>query len=277
MILLKNTAPQNLSLLSSVNFVIKSFLDFTLYVYIKNTQHGLPIKTENADADDIVNEVDDANLKEEFRSGQHFFADSELQCARHKVFEYAMENLNPKFVPGNIAQFFNNSRCAMRVNLAVGFELRSIEVGGLICFYAHENDTLLYRSQIVCTRDDFAKLKNFLIITDVIESSIREKMNTKQRFYKLTNPTVFAALLKDVPMGCKDAVLPELLLQNGTINCLTFEENRCEPYEDKFCLFRALALHLQGSQRLKEKTAKIFNLFINRTLDSAAVSPRESK
>ena len=36
-------------------------------------------------------------------------------------------------------------------------------------------------------------------------------MNTKWRFHKLTNLTAFAASLNDVPIGCKDAVLPEPL------------------------------------------------------------------
>ena len=89
-------------------------------------------------------------------------------------------------------------------------------------------------------------------------------MNTKWRFYKLTNLTVFAALLKDVPMGCKNAVLPEPLLRNGTINCLTYEENTRQPYNDNLCLFRAPAHHLHGTQRLEEETSKLFNLFINK-------------
>ena len=71
--------------------------------------------------------------------------------------------------------------------------------------------------------------------------------------------TVFAALLKDVPMGCKAAVLPELLLKNHTINCLTFEENTRQPYNDNLFLFRALAPHLRGNQRLEEESFKIFN------------------
>ena len=90
-------------------------------------------------------------------------------------------------------------------------------------------------------------------------------MNTKWRFYKFTNLTVFAALLKDVPMGCKDAVLPEPLLKRCTINCLTFEENTRQPYNDNLCLFRALALYLYGNQRLEGQTSKIFNLFIIKT------------
>ena len=89
-------------------------------------------------------------------------------------------------------------------------------------------------------------------------------MNTKWRFYKLTNLTVFAALLKDVPVGCKDAVLPEPLPKNRTINCLTFEENTRKPYNDNLCLFRSLALHMYRNQGLKEKTSKFSNLFINK-------------
>ena len=63
-------------------------------------------------------------------------------------------------------------------------------------------------------------------------------------------------------MGCKDAVLPEALLKNHNVNCLTFERNKGQPYNDTLCLFRALALHLHGNEILEE-TSKKFNLFLN--------------
>ena len=88
-------------------------------------------------------------------------------------------------------------------------------------------------------------------------------MNTKWRFYRLTNLTVFVALLKDLPMGCKNAVLAESLLKNHTINCLTFEEKTRQPYNDNLCIFRAPAVHMHGNQRLEE-TSKLFSLFINK-------------
>ena len=144
-------------------------------------------------------------------------------------------------------------KCATKVDLAFGFILKNIEDGGFRYFCAHENITLLDRYKHVCTHDDLAKLKDFLNKNDVIESCSRERMNTKWRFHKLINLTIFAALLKNVPMGCKDAVLPEPLLRNGTIKCLTFEENRRQPYNDNLCLFRALALHIHGNQRLEEE------------------------
>ena len=56
----------------------------------------------------------------------------------------------------------------------------------------------------------------------VSESFTKEKMNAKWRFSKLTNITVFAASLKDIPMGCIDSVLPKPLFKNPTLNSLTF-------------------------------------------------------
>ena len=200
-----------------------------------------------------VGDVEDHSLREELPSCQHFLVDSQLERARHKVFNYAWETLNATIVNEKLDHFFNNLKCAAKVNLAFGFILKNIEDKRFRYFYAHENNTLLDRSKLVCTHDDLSKLEDFLNKTDVIESCGRERMNTKWRFSKLTNLTVFAALLKEVPMGCKIAVLPEPLLRNGTINCLTCEDNTKQPYNDNLCLFRALALHLHGTQRLEEE------------------------
>ena len=169
--------------------------------------------TRVMDVEQIVGYVEDHRLREELRSFQPFLVDSELERARHKVFNYAVETIKETIVKEKFDHFSNNSKCAAKVNLAFVFILKNIEDGGFRYFYAHKNNTLLDRSKFLCTHDDLAKLKVFLNKTDVIESCSRQRMNTKWRFYKLTNLTVFAALLKDVPMGCKTAVLPEHLLK----------------------------------------------------------------
>ena len=229
-------------------------------------------RTRGVDAQHIVGEVEDHRLREELRSCQHFMVDSELERARYKVFNYTVETLNGTIVNEKLEHFFNNLKCAVKMRLAFSFILKNIEDGGFRFFYAHEDSTLLDRYQLVCTHGDLAKLKDFLNQADVIESRSPERMNTKWRFYKMTNLTVFAALLEDVPMGCKNAVLPEPLLRNGTINCLTYEENTRQPYSDNLCLFRAPALHMHGNQRLEEETSKLFNLFINKM---AGLSPNQ--
>ena len=181
----------------------------------RNTQHGMQIGsgTSDVNVEHILGDVEDNNLREELRSCQQFLVDSELGRARHKVFNYAAQTLNETIKNEKFDHFFNNLKCAAKVKI--------IEDGRFRYFYAHENDTLLDWSKLVCTHDDLAKLKDFLNKAEVIESCNRERMNTKWRFYKLTNLTVFGALLKDVPLGCKNAVLPEPLLKNHTINCLT--------------------------------------------------------
>ena len=80
--------------------------------------------------------------------------------------------------------------------------------------------------------------------------------------FKLTNLTIFAALLRDKLMECKDAILPESLLKNHTVICLAYEQNTKKPYRDNLCLFRALALQLHGNERLEEETSKLFNIFL---------------
>ena len=138
----------------------------------RNTQHGMQIGsgTRDVDVEHILGDVEDHSLKEELRSCQHFLVESELERARHKVFNYAVETLNKKIVNEKLDHFFNNLKCAAKVNLAFGFILKYIEDGWFRFFYAHKNNTLLDRSKLVCTHDDLAKLKGFLNTTDVIES-----------------------------------------------------------------------------------------------------------
>ena len=57
-------------------------------------------------------------------------------------------------------------------------------------------------------------------------------------------------------------VLSEPLLKIRNVNYLTFERNPRQPYNDNLCLFRALALHLYGNERLEEETSKSFKLFL---------------
>ena len=117
-----------------------------------------------------VGDVEDHRLREELRSCQHFLVDSELERARHKVFNYAMEALNETIINEKLDHLFNNLKCAAKMNLAFGFFLKNREDGGFRFFYAHENNTLLDRSKHVCTHDDLSKLKDFLSNTEGIQS-----------------------------------------------------------------------------------------------------------
>ena len=96
-------------------------------------------------------------------------------------------------------------------------------------------------SKLVCTQADIANLKDRMQGLEIGDFCTRVRANTKLNIYNLTNLTIFASLLKGVPMGCKDRALREPLLRDGYMNCLAFEKNTRQPDNDNHCLFRALA------------------------------------
>ena len=71
----------------------------------KNTQKGFSIKIAKVYSDDIINEVDDMHRKEVLPSCQPFLVNSELERARHKIINYAVENLNETLVNEKLDHF----------------------------------------------------------------------------------------------------------------------------------------------------------------------------
>ena len=222
------------------------------------------MKSAEFDVSNLL-EDDDSDLKEELQTCQHFLVDSELGKGRHRVFNFAMSTFDNSLNNQKLDLIFKGVKCAAKVNLAFGFVLKDVEDGSCRYFYAHQNNTVSERSKLVCTPDDITNLKGKLQEMHIVDlcTRERERANTKWKFFKLTNLTVFAALLKDVHMGCKDSVPHEPLLKNQNVNCLAFEKNTRKPHTDNLCLFRAVALHLFGNERLKAETSKVFNIFLN--------------
>ena len=92
----------------------------------RNTQHGMQIesRTRKLDVEHRRGNVEDHRLRDELRSCQHFLVDSEIESARHRVFNYAVKILNRTIVNENLDHFFNKLKCAAKVNLAFGFILK---------------------------------------------------------------------------------------------------------------------------------------------------------
>ena len=89
----------------------------------------------------------------------------------------------------------------------------------------------------------------------------QEKEQKLNENYKLTKVSVFASLLKDIHMGYRDTVLPEFFLEKHNVKYLTSGRKVRQIYNGNFCLFGAVALHLNGNDKLEEETAK-FSLFL---------------
>ena len=210
-----------------------------------------------------MGDVDDQSLREELESCKQFLTDTEMENGRHRVFNFAMSSFEISLLNDKLDYVSKEMKCAAKVNLALGFVLKNNEDGMCKYFYAHAKNTIMQRAKLVCTQADIINLKDRMQKVDIVDVCTREKANTKWKFQKLTNLTFFACLHEEVPMGCKDTVLLEPLFKNHNVNCLTFDSNTRQSYNDNLCFFRALALHLHGNEKLEKETSKIFNLFLN--------------
>ena len=62
-------------------------------------------------------------------------------------------------------------------------------------------------------------------------------------------------------MRCPDYILPEPLLKNRSVNCLSCHKDK-EPYRHHLCLYRALAVYRNGHIDLDYHTCRYFTAFI---------------
>ena len=126
--------------------------------HYKPSDHGLQMKSVEFDVSNLL-EDDDADLKEKLQACQYFLVDSELEKGRHRVFNVTMSTFDNSLINQKLDLVFNGLKCAAKVNLASGFVLKNVEDGLCRYFYAHENNTLMERSKLLCPPDDIINLK----------------------------------------------------------------------------------------------------------------------
>ena len=169
----------------------------------RNTQFGTQVGlgANNIDVEDIVGAVDDQSLREELEYCKHFLTDTEMENGRHRVFKFAMLSFDVSLLNDKLDYVFKELKCAAKINLALGFVLKKIEDGMCRFFYAHENNTIMERAKLVCTQADMTKLKGRMQKMDIVDLCTRERSNTKWKFYKLTNLTIFCCVTQRCTHG----------------------------------------------------------------------------
>ena len=109
---------------------------------------------------------------------------------------------------------------AANIFIVLGFVLENRETGEYRYFYAHKNNTLFGKTHLLCTKADLITIQGKAEKFDIVEQCTQEHQNTKWRFNLITKVTIFADLLKIIPMGLPDSILPESLLSNHSVSCL---------------------------------------------------------
>ena len=70
-----------------------------------------------------------------------------------------MLSFNMSLLNDKLDYVFKELKCAAKVNLEIGFVPKNIEDGMCRYFYAHENNTIMETSKLVCTQADMTNLK----------------------------------------------------------------------------------------------------------------------
>ena len=134
---------------------------------------------QNVDVAHVMEDVFDYHLKEEMETCKHFSVDSDMENGRHRVYNFAMDTLDPKQLLEKLHVFFDSLKCQATFNVALGFVPKNVEDESCRSYYAHENKTPLERSKLVAATEYLTKAKNLLSITEFIESCTRERAQAK--------------------------------------------------------------------------------------------------
>ena len=232
----------------------------------RKKDHGLKARKTSDSVADLIkileNEEESDQLRNELNACQHFLTDTEMENERHNVFNFQLSKLDSHLVNEKLDQVFEKLDCAENVKIALGFVLCNIESGEYRYFYAHENNTLFDKSMLLYTKADLTTIQNKVNKQDILEVCTQERQKTNWQFKLITNVTIFAALLKNVPMGCPDSVILEPVLRKNHVTYLISDQNTKQPYNENLCLFRALAVHLHGTTSLETATSMIFIVFL---------------
>ena len=149
---------------------------------------------------------DGEKLKKEISTCQQFLVKTETQNGGHKIFNFQRSKLDTTLIKEKLEEVFRKLDSAAKINIALGFVLQKIETGEYRYLYAQKNNTLFEKSHLLCTKVDLITIQGKVEIFDIVEQCTQERQNTKWRFKLNTNVTIFAALLKNIPMGCPDFV-----------------------------------------------------------------------
>ena len=121
----------------------KTFTAFTICDKMsKSTCSTEKFRISNADVAHVMGDVDDKSLKKKLETCKHSLFDSEIENGRHRVYNFAIDTLDPKYQLKRQKFVSDGLKCAAKPNVVFGFVLRNVEDEKCRYYFAHENKIL---------------------------------------------------------------------------------------------------------------------------------------
>ena len=84
---------------------------------------------QNVDVTQVMGDVNDNSLNEELETWKHFLKNSEIENGRHRVYNFAEEVPDPKYMLEKLDVVFDGLKGAANLNVAFGFVLKNKKIG----------------------------------------------------------------------------------------------------------------------------------------------------
>ena len=93
----------------------------------KRKEHGEQrnSRAQNVHVASVKGDVDDNSLKEELEKCKHFLVDSDMEKGRHRVYNFTVDNVDPKYLLEKPDVVFDNLKSASKLNVAFDFVLKT--------------------------------------------------------------------------------------------------------------------------------------------------------
>ena len=97
---------------------------------------------------------DSEPLNQELAACQQLLDDMHAEHGRQEVFNFSLSDLDNKKINEKFDEFFTKSKCAAKVNLALGIIMQNIEENGYRYYYRHEKNLLLDQAFLLSNRNN---------------------------------------------------------------------------------------------------------------------------
>ena len=206
-------------------------------------------------ADHLTN--DEAAMISISKSVRTIMRPNVLSSQMNKINFYDFDTLSHEIIDKQLNQLYALHDHPFKVNIAFGFLLRHSETDKTRYFYPEKNALLFTNAYSIQNYEDIIKLNKKMQNMDVIEHAQLQRPDTKHRVIAITNVVYFTYSMQDFLLGAVENDLPEYIKKKTSIITL-FSNNRGQPYKYNVCMFRALAFHRNGYEKLERHTKSLF-------------------
>ena len=177
------------------------------------------------------------------------------ECMKLNFFRFNMISLND--IVEHLHELFNMHGDSFKLNLSFGYILYNTQTDSYSYFYPGNNEMLLPEPFSISQPSDIPLLVDILREKDILHHVQKQRPNTNYRVVHITN-VQYMTYNRGYVLGNDEFVLPAYI-QNLTSITSLIKNSKGKKYNDRLCMFRALAVHRNNSLDVEHYVTELFS------------------